>query len=350
MSNLTQGWEHWIAGPGPVLVTGNNLGDYVGTGQLVPATGAGTPIQNFALEYVVNPHFGPIDPEDGPPGTVSYSTYYTGVLVSMLGGLSPFSGVVSGINDGRYTISNTLQRGSNGQLLWTPRLVSPLGYGPPSLGGLGGNSGMANALNNSNQVVGWSLKANGVQHAFLYSNGSMQDLNLLVPPLSGITLVSAVGIDSAGDIVAYGTNASGQMQEYYLSPDGVPHRTKHAGRDGPCDRVSRRSPRPGTARDCISLLAVATARRWTIAVERRPESMRGTGIRERNGVLGRGTGNSGGSSFRWRVVRPRQPRHASLAPSDSFSSPCASRRVVHRGRAGSENSARPARAGPRCSW
>ena len=222
LSNLTQGWEHWIAGPGPVLVTGNNLGDYVGTGQLVPATGAGTPIQNFALEYVVNPHFGPIDPEDGPPGTVSYSTYYTGVLVSMLGGLSPFSGVVSGINDGRYTISNTLQRGSNGQLLWTPRLVSPLGYGPPSLGGLGGNSGMANALNNSNQVVGWSLKANGVQHAFLYSNGSMQDLNLLVPPLSGITLVSAVGIDSAGDIVAYGTNASGQMQEYYLSPDGVP--------------------------------------------------------------------------------------------------------------------------------
>ena len=46
----------------------------------------------------------------------------------------------------------------------------------------------------------------------------MQDLNLLIPPLSGITLVSAVGIDAEGDIVAYGTNSSGQMHEYYLTP------------------------------------------------------------------------------------------------------------------------------------
>ena len=32
----------------------------------------------------------------------------------------------------------------------------------------------------------------------------------------------AVGIDSAGDIVAYGTNSSAQMQEYLLTPAEVP--------------------------------------------------------------------------------------------------------------------------------
>jgi PEP-CTERM motif len=50
----------------------------------------------------------------------------------------------------------------------------------------------------------------------------MQDLNLLIPPVSGITLVSAVGVDSMGEIVAFGTNASGVMQEYLLTPNEVP--------------------------------------------------------------------------------------------------------------------------------
>jgi probable HAF family extracellular repeat protein len=81
---------------------------------------------------------------------------------------------------------------------------------------------MANALNNSNQVVGWSQTASGAQHAFMYSGSTMQDLRLLIPPLPGITLISAVAIDAAGDIVAYGTNSSGQIQEYYLTPAEVP--------------------------------------------------------------------------------------------------------------------------------
>jgi probable HAF family extracellular repeat protein len=107
---------------------------------------------------------------------------------------------------------------------------------------LGGADGVANALNNSDQVVGWSQTASGAQHAFLYTQGTMRDLNLLIPPLSGITLVSAVGIDSAGDIVAYGTNASGQMGEYYLTPVEVP------------------SPEPGTLAIWGLIAAAAGAR------------------------------------------------------------------------------------------
>ena len=46
----------------------------------------------------------------------------------------------------------------------------------------------------------------------------MQDLNSLIPSSSGFVLTSAVGIDSAGEIVAYGTNSSGQTNEYLLAP------------------------------------------------------------------------------------------------------------------------------------
>ena len=100
----------------------------------------------------------------------------------------------------------------------------------------------ANALNNSNQVVGSSQTAGGSLHAFLYSGGSMQDLNLLIPQLSGITLKIAVGIDAAGDIVAYGTDASGQSHEYLLTPADSPLPSQQSGRHDPRDRRSGGSP------------------------------------------------------------------------------------------------------------
>ncbi len=50
----------------------------------------------------------------------------------------------------------------------------------------------------------------------------MQDLNSLIPSSSGIVLTSAVGIDAAGEIVAYGTNASGQVHEFFLTPADSP--------------------------------------------------------------------------------------------------------------------------------
>ena len=37
----------------------------------------------------------------------------------------------------------------------------------------------------------------------------MQDLNTMLPPTSGRALTDAVGIDASGQIVAFGTDASG---------------------------------------------------------------------------------------------------------------------------------------------
>jgi len=125
--------------------------------------------------------------------------------------------MAAGINDhGNLALNEFTWPAANGYGVVTPHLIK--GVPDISLGSLGGVNGAAYALNNSNQVVGWSQIASGTQHAFLYSNGTMQDLNLLIPPLSGITLTSAVGIDSAGEIVAFGTDASGQTNEYFLTP------------------------------------------------------------------------------------------------------------------------------------
>ena len=53
-------------------------------------------------------------------------------------------------------------------------------------------------------------------HAFLYSNGTMTDLNALIP--SGWTLEQANAINDAGQIVGYGYNPQGQQDAFLLTP------------------------------------------------------------------------------------------------------------------------------------
>ncbi len=64
------------------------------------------------------------------------------------------------------------------------------------------------------------MTASGAQHAFVYSFGMMHDLNLYIPTSANINLIDAVGVNASGRIVAYGTDASGQMDEFLLTPQG----------------------------------------------------------------------------------------------------------------------------------
>lgn len=82
---------------------------------------------------------------------------------------------------------------------------------------------IAQGINNSGQVVGYDVGpyqpiGSVPHHAFLYSNGSMQDLNSLISPSSGWTLQFAEAINDGGQIVGYGINPSGQTDAFLLTP------------------------------------------------------------------------------------------------------------------------------------
>ena len=80
----------------------------------------------------------------------------------------------------------------------------------------GGEWSQASGINASGQVVGESG-----YHAFLYSSGTMTDLNNLIDPSSGWMLTQATGINTQGQIVCEGENASGQNRVFLLTPPAM---------------------------------------------------------------------------------------------------------------------------------
>jgi probable HAF family extracellular repeat protein len=71
-------------------------------------------------------------------------------------------------------------------------------------------------INDSGLVVGQST-FQSTYHAFVYSGGKIKDLNKMIPAGSGWVLLSANGINSAGQIVGAGTH-NGQSRAFLLTP------------------------------------------------------------------------------------------------------------------------------------
>jgi probable HAF family extracellular repeat protein len=90
------------------------------------------------------------------------------------------------------------------------------------LGTLGGQTSVANGVNDSGIVVGYSNIAGGGNDAFVYENGQMIDLNSLLAPNSGWTLIAATAINDAGQIVGYGVNPQGQLHGFEVDLASVP--------------------------------------------------------------------------------------------------------------------------------
>lgn len=80
------------------------------------------------------------------------------------------------------------------------------------LGALGGASSQAFALNNKGQVVGMSGMV-----AFIWQDGKITDLNKLIPPDFGWRLITAHGINDAGQIAADGQR-DGYDRAFLLTP------------------------------------------------------------------------------------------------------------------------------------
>jgi probable HAF family extracellular repeat protein len=83
-------------------------------------------------------------------------------------------------------------------------------------------SAWAYSINSSGQVVGWrdtAVRSN--DHAFIYANGTMTDLNKLLAgsiKSSGVILTTTLGINDAGQITGVAT-VNGHARAYLLTPN-----------------------------------------------------------------------------------------------------------------------------------
>jgi probable HAF family extracellular repeat protein len=99
------------------------------------------------------------------------------------------SGAIAGLGN----FSGTLDAA-----LWKDGMVTDLGHVA------GDCSSEAFAINSRDQVVGTSLACNGDFRSFLWENGSMFDLNTLIPPNSSLYLIETLAINDRGEIAGDG--------------------------------------------------------------------------------------------------------------------------------------------------
>jgi probable HAF family extracellular repeat protein len=137
-----------------------------------------------------------------------------------LGTLPGDSGsIAQGINNSGQVVGYSESRGEpHRAFLWDAV------HGMQDLGNLGRNA-YATGINSNGQVVGAAEVYNDVVNdyfpdAFVWQNGTMSDLNDLIPPGSA-DLGAAYAINNAGQIVADG-GQNGFVRAFLLTPDSSP--------------------------------------------------------------------------------------------------------------------------------
>lgn len=143
-------------------------------------------------------------------GGVYHAMFYNGSW-NELGTLGGTGSLAGGINDNGviagYSATGT---GATNAFLWTPGGTGGVSSNPQmrSLGTLGGAVSEAFAVNNAGQATGYSdvpAPKGAVQHAFIYSNGSMVDIG---KSLSVSVNSFGYGINSLGHIAGTGYDAN----------------------------------------------------------------------------------------------------------------------------------------------
>ncbi len=138
------------------------------------------------------------------------------------------------------------------------------------LGSFGGAETSAFAINDQGTIVGEGQTASGSFHAFLSDGKGLADLNSLIAPIPGFTLVSATGINASGQIAAYGRFASDPsylIHEVLLSPTGLgvptidPSPSTDPGPSTPPPVVASTVPEPASVAVFALIAAAAATRR-----------------------------------------------------------------------------------------
>ena len=125
-------------------------------------------------------------------------------------------GIGYGINASGQVVGSD---GVGHAVIWT-------GMTPTDLGSLGGGGSVGYGINDYGDVIGMSyIAGNAAQDAFLYTGGTMYDLNSLLLPGSNVTNLviskGGNGINNLGQIAATGT-VGGQQHALLLTPTPEP--------------------------------------------------------------------------------------------------------------------------------
>jgi probable HAF family extracellular repeat protein len=146
----------------------------------------------------------------------------TGVVINLgnLGGTGRGAGnVANSINNSSEVVGNSDLPGdvANHAFRWTQQ------KGIQDLGTLAGDvNSAAIGLNDAGVIVGLSLDAGFNPRAFLWQDGAMTDLNMLIPADSPLYLLVACSINSQGDIIGFAYDQStGEVHGYMATPGGA---------------------------------------------------------------------------------------------------------------------------------
>ena len=76
-------------------------------------------------------------------------------------------------------------------------------------------------INDEGNVVGASSDSDGNPRAFLFSKGTMRDLNSLVPPDAPIYMLIPYAINSEGQVAGFGVTGTGEIHGFLASPCAI---------------------------------------------------------------------------------------------------------------------------------
>ena len=139
-----------------------------------------------------------------------YAFYYDGTMHT-LPNLGINVGRVSEINNSNIMAGYSTTAGGYTEACIWENATSII-----SIGTLGGNESWAEAINDENIIVGSSLTSSDDEHAFVYMDDQMLDLNDYIDASSGWVLTTAQDINLCGQIVGAGI-INGETHAFLLN-------------------------------------------------------------------------------------------------------------------------------------